>query len=212
MAPRKASKTTKPKPKPTTGQVKPGAPTTLTREILTEFAALMAAGNYFSTVCAYMDIPEKVAYDWRNKGDAGDDATGPDPNLYREFSKSVTRAEARAEVRAAALLQQASQDRVVDMPVVETIGKDGATRLAPDISKLFVQGDWRAIAEFMARRYPKRWSKAERVAQELTGPNGAPVQHQFVVEQFGDDDFGGGNRETKDTGDGANDAATTQSD
>ena len=56
----------------------------------------------------------------------------------------------------------------------------------------------------------------ERKGIEVTGRDGAPVQHQFVVEQFGDDDFGGGNRETMDTGDGTSDgtsdAATTESD
>lgn len=175
MASNKKRKPNKKPPAPT-GQVGPGAPTTLTREILTEFSALMAAGNYFCTVCAYLDIPEKVAYDWRNKGDAGEDATGPDPDIYRDFSKSIKRAEARAEVRAAALLQQAAQDRTVELP------EEGS-------NQRWVQGDWRAIAEFMARRYPKRWSKAERVSQEHTGPDGGPVQVETIpLPVFGPND------------------------
>ncbi len=35
---------------------------------------------------------------------------------------------------------------------------------------------------------------AEKSVQEHTGPNGGPIAHHFVIEQFGDDDHGGGNR------------------
>jgi hypothetical protein len=71
-------------------------------------------------------------------------------------------------------LQRASQDRVVDLP-------------DEDSNQRWVQGDWRAIAEFMARRYPKRWSKAERVSQEHTGPNGGPVQVETNTKDMSDE-------------------------
>lgn len=182
MAPSKR----KPRKKATapTGQVGAGAPTICTPELTAEFANLMAAGNYFETVCTYIGISKQDAYNWLRWGEEGKDATGPHPDIYRRFFDAVTRAEARAEVRAAALLQQASQDRVIDLP-------------DEDSNQRWVQGDWRAIAEFMARRYPKRWSKAERVSQEHTGANGGPVQFQIV--QFGEEDHGGGNREPADT-------------
>jgi len=172
MAPSKR----KPRKKATapTGQVGAGAPTICTPELTAEFANLMAAGNYFETVCTYIGISKQDAYNWLSWGEEGKDATGPHPDIYRRFFDAVTRAEARAEVRAAALLQQASQDRVIDLP-------------DEDSNQRWVQGDWRAIAEFMARRYPKRWSKAERVSQEHTGPNGGPVQVETNTKDMSDE-------------------------
>jgi hypothetical protein len=121
----------------------------------------MAAGNYLETVAGYLHVDKQTAYNWLEWGSEGKDATGEDPAAYRTFFDAVEHAKHQAEIRAAALLQRAGQDRVVDLPT--------------DPSKQFVQGDWRAIAEFMARRYPRRWSKAERVQQELTGKDGGPV-------------------------------------
>jgi hypothetical protein len=164
MPPRKQH----PKPKRTQKQSGPGAPTICTPELTRQFAELMAAGNYLETVAGYLHVSQQDAYNWLKWGAEGKDATGPDPAAYRNFFEAVTHAERQAEVRAAALLQRAGQDRVVDLPT--------------DPSKQFVQGDWRAIAEFMARRYPRRWSKAERVQQELTGKDGKALQ----VETNGD--------------------------
>lgn len=166
MPPRKQP----PKPKRTAAKPKqagPGAPTICTAELTRQFAELMAAGNYLETVAGFLHVSQQDAYNWLKWGAEGKDATGPDPAAYRNFFEAVTHAERQAEVRAAALLQRAGQDRVVDLPT------DAAGN--PDPNKQFVQGDWRAIAEFMARRYPRRWSKAERVQQELTGANGGPV-------------------------------------
>ncbi len=167
--------TKKRKPKQATA----GAPTICTPELTRQFAELMAAGNYFETVAGYLRIDKQTAYNWMEWGEAGRDATGPNKDAYRTFFDSVTHATEQAEIRGAALLQRAGQDRTADLPMTA----DGE----PDKSKVFVQGDWRAIAEFMARRYPKRWSKAERVSQEHTGPNGGPVQVETSTKDMSDE-------------------------
>ena len=39
--------------------------------------------------------------------------------------------------------------------------------------------DWRAIAEFLSRRFPERWTPRQR--QEVSGPDGGKLQHEVVV-------------------------------
>ena len=39
--------------------------------------------------------------------------------------------------------------------------------------------DWRAIAEFLSRRFPERWMPRQR--QEVSGPDGGKLQHEVVV-------------------------------
>ena len=66
---------------------------------------------------------------------------------YREFWASVTRAREDAELRLVAMWQEA-------MP-----------------------SDWRAIAEFLARRYPERWGRRERAEVAVSTTSNAAPRH-----------------------------------
>jgi transposase len=65
---------------------------------------------------------------------------------FREFRESIKRAEAEAEVRSVALIRQAA---------------DGGT--------------WQAAAWYLERKHGDRWGRNDKIRQEVTGANGAPV-------------------------------------
>ena len=78
---------------------------------------------------------------------------------YFDFVEALTRAEAQCEVRMVAQWQAA-------MP-----------------------GDWRAIRDFLERRYNGRWGRKEK--HELSGPDGGPISLSWdELSREIDDDSG----------------------
>ncbi len=77
---------------------------------------------------------------------------------YREFFEAITRAETVAEVRMVAQWQQ-------HMPE-----------------------DYRAIRDFLERRFPDRWGRKDKVQQEISGPDGGPIQWVDLVRLAKSDD------------------------
>lgn len=77
---------------------------------------------------------------------------------YREFFEAITRAETVAEVRMVAQWQQ-------HMPE-----------------------DYRAIRDFLERRFPERWGRKDKVQQEISGPDGGPIQWVDLVKLAKSDD------------------------
>ncbi len=77
---------------------------------------------------------------------------------YREFFEAITRAETVAEVRMVAQWQQ-------HMPE-----------------------DYRAIRDFLERRFPERWGRKDKVQQEISGPDGGPIQWVDLVRLANDDE------------------------
>jgi transposase len=71
-------------------------------------------------------------------------AKGSRTGEYKELMDEIEAAEAAAEVRMVAQWQQQ------------------------------IPNDWRAAREFLARRFPNKWSPLEK--QEISGPEGAPVK------------------------------------
>jgi len=68
------------------------------------------------------------------------------PKIYREFWESIKRAEADAEVAAVALIRQAANN-----------------------------GTWQAASWLLERKHGERWGRNDKLRQEITGANGAPV-------------------------------------
>ena len=66
--------------------------------------------------------------------------------IYREFRESIKRAEAQAEVANVARIRQAADD-----------------------------GTWQAAAWYLERKHSERWGRKDRIAQEISGPNGSAV-------------------------------------
>ncbi|MGI5873021.1 MAG: hypothetical protein ACOX8T_13440 [Bacillota bacterium] len=77
---------------------------------------------------------------------------------YREFFEAITRAETVAEVRMVAQWQQ-------HMPE-----------------------DYRAIRDFLERRFPDRWGRKDKLQQEISGPDGGPIQWVDLVRLANDDE------------------------
>jgi len=65
---------------------------------------------------------------------------------FLEFLESVTQAEAQAEVNAVGRIRQAADN-----------------------------GRWQASAWWLERKYGERWGRNDKLRQEITGANGAPV-------------------------------------
>lgn len=66
--------------------------------------------------------------------------------VYREFWESIKRAEADAEVAAVALIRQAANN-----------------------------GTWQAASWLLERKHGERWGRNDKLRQEITGANGAPI-------------------------------------
>jgi hypothetical protein len=93
--------------------------------------------------------------------------------VYREFWESIKRAEADAEVAAVALIRQAANN-----------------------------GTWQAASWLLERKHGERWGRNDKLRQEITGANGAPIalsveEARKAVLAFLDD---GGEDESVDTG------------
>lgn len=65
---------------------------------------------------------------------------------FLEFLESVTQAEAQAEVNAVGRIRQAADN-----------------------------GRWQASAWWLERKYGERWGRNDKIRQEISGPNGAPL-------------------------------------
>lgn len=121
-----------------------GRPTRCTPEFTAKFVQYMRGGNYLCTVCDALGIAEQIIYEWFKKG-----AAGKEP--YRQFTESVKRAAAEAEIETVARIRLHGQSEQ--------------------------EGSWQALMTFLERRYPERWGR--RVSEfktELTGRDGGPVQ------------------------------------
>jgi hypothetical protein len=65
---------------------------------------------------------------------------------YREFRESIERAEAEAEVIALTRVRQAADN-----------------------------GDWKAAGWFLERKHGERWGRNDKIRQEISGVDGAPI-------------------------------------
>jgi len=103
---------------------------------------MLALGAYDTTVCTALGVSQSAWYGWLKEGEAQLEA-GDRRSLKVEFIEAVKRARTRAKLRALSTWNKAIDD-----------------------------GDWRASAEFLARRYPDEWS-----------PRRKPVVHQVEVKE-----------------------------
>lgn len=77
--------------------------------------------------------------------------------VFREFCEAVKRAEAESEMRMVTLWQKQAVD------------------------------NWQAARDFLERRFPDRWGRKDKVAAEITGANGGPVEvdvHEVLLEKI----------------------------
>ncbi len=134
-----------------------GRLTTLTPELQQDLVTVIAVGNYYTTACAYVGLPESTFYSWLKRGEEEllrlvkiETETGKTEKpkktelIYLEFLEAIKKAEAGAEIAAV-------------LTVKSAFGKN-----------------WQAAMTFLERRCSDRWRRRER--HEITGADGKPVQ------------------------------------
>lgn len=134
-----------------------GRKSKLTEEVQMEFCRLIAQGIYLRQACEFIGVSEQTIYNWMARGSSEilrletTESSKPlaKEKPYVEFFNKVKKAENTAEVRSVTQWQEAIKG-----------------------------GDWRAAKDFLARRFPDRWSP--RI--EITGADGAPVQVNMNVD------------------------------
>ena len=134
-----------------------GRNTKLTEEVQGEFTRLISLGMFVRQACEFVGVSEQTIYNWMARGSAEVLRLENNPRSkplakeapFVEFFRQVKKSENTAEVRSVTQWQNAIRD-----------------------------GDWRAAKDFLARRFPDRWSP--RI--EITGAEGAPVQVSMNVD------------------------------
>ena len=136
---------------------KDGRRTKLTKELQDQFTGLIAQGVFLRQACEFVGVSEQSIYNWMARGSTELLRLENYPRskplvkeaIYVEFFRQVKKAENTSEIRSVTQWQNAIKD-----------------------------GDWRAAKDFLARRFPDRWSP--RI--EITGAEGAPVQVNMNVD------------------------------
>lgn len=139
---------------------RPGRPSKLTPERASRIRAAVAGGAFATVAARAGGISGATYRAWMARGrDAERDGDGSAVNEadlpYVEFHESIREAEAKAEVAAVALIQQAAR-----------------------------RGEWRAAAWFLERKHSDRWGRRDHLRQELSGPGGGPVHVDAKAELF----------------------------
>lgn len=97
---------------------------------------MLAMGAYDNTVCTALGVSQSAWYGWLREGEAQLEA-GSTRSLKVQFMQAVNRARTQAKLKALSTWNKAMDD-----------------------------GDWRASAEFLARRYPDEWSLRRKPPSE----------------------------------------------
>lgn len=116
-----------------------GRPSKLTQDVKDKVLEAIGKGCTREVAAAYAGIGERTLYQWISYGNKPPQTSAMEERLapYRQFAQALTRAEATAEVEAVSVWQAAFKD------------------------------DWRAVVEWLARKYPDRWGRKERVDIEV---------------------------------------------
>ena len=106
----------------------------MTEERILKLLRAVASGSFLNIAATYAGIHDKTLTSWIKKGRAAFDAGEEDDDYYKFFVR-FDEAEQLAELR-----------HVFNW-----------VRIAEE------SGDWRASAEFLARRFPDRWSPSRTI-------------------------------------------------
>lgn len=116
-----------------------GRVTILTEEVQDRMCEAIRLGNYAPTAAEYAGIGVSTHYQWLEKGKQG-------VTPYAEYAEAIKKAEADAEVRNVALIQEAAKK------------------------------NWTAAAWYLERKHYDKWGRRDRNQIELTGKDGAPIE------------------------------------
>lgn len=162
----------------------PGQPTKLTSQLQEEIVNKIEGGTPVEVACALCGICKDTFQLWVRIGRKSPDS------IHGIFLHEVKLARQRLEDRLAnkwarIATQPTRKHKIVykEIPVTDQDGNHVLDDITGELKVLRFKesetveytgdGDWRGIAEFLARRYKSRWAKSEGI--ELTGANGGPV-------------------------------------
>ena len=117
-------------------------------------------GAYYETACVLAGISYQTLRNWMLRGEKAG------KGLYFDFFEALTGAEARNE------LDRLKEWRVFmrdEIGIVETTLPDGTV---VSKEKIMRYGDYRAIKDFLERRYRARWGQKV----EVGGLDGGPIE------------------------------------
>lgn len=130
-----------------------GRPAKLTDEITRTITQAIAAGNYQRTAMKLAGIGESTFYQWLELGRQG-------RKPYKEFAESVEKAQAQAEARNVAIIEQAASE------------------------------SWQAAAWWLERRFPDDWGRKERVEHGGNVTLGLYDARDELLKRLGEDGDG----------------------
>jgi hypothetical protein len=154
-----------------------GRASLLTRDLAAAVVALVEAGNYLTTAAAACGIAESTLHQWLAQGrdasvrrDAGIQLT-LQAELYAEFAESLTRARARAETTAVAVVRQAMTGGYVvrEEPLLSPDGtpardEDGQVLMKRE----YARPDGKLAMAYLSATAPRRWSHGVQRLQIVT--------------------------------------------
>lgn len=114
-------------------------------------------GHYVETACRLAGIGESTYYYWLDRGEKEYN------RLQRDYENGL---DLEFDENEKPFLEFLEASRVASAKA-----EDSAVQV---IKKAFKSDDWRAAAQFLERRFYKRWGKVEK--HELTGVDGRPIQ------------------------------------
>lgn len=124
-----------------------GRPIKLTPEIQQIMVQAIELGTYLDTACTLAGISFQTMRNWQMKGEK--DGKGP----CFEFMEALARAEAKNEHDR---VQEWRRYMVDEIGIVEETKPDGTV---VSREKVLRYGDYRAVKDFLERRYHQRWGK-----------------------------------------------------
>lgn len=144
-----------------------GRPTRLTPSVEKKVIKALKDGNYIETAAALAGISKSSIYEWLKRGAREIQRLEDNPRArlkkeeepFVRFSDAVEKAQAMAEARDLSLIGQAAE------------------------------GDWKAAAWRLERKFPDKWGRKDRLAAELehSGDVGLDLVISYGSED-GDDD------------------------
>lgn len=150
-----------------TTQPKAGRPTKFRKEFIEQARKLCLIGATDDQVADFLGVDPRTIYRWKNENE--------------EFCKALRVGKEEADARVVrSLYQRAVGYEHEDVKIFMPAGAD-APVYAPFTAK--VQPDTTAQIFWLKNRDPENWR--DKVTNELTGPNGGPIQ----VKEMSDDDL-----------------------
>jgi transposase-like protein len=154
-------------------------PTKLNPELQSKIIERLQAGATVQATCDSVGIHKQTFYNWMKKGEKEKDG-----ELF-DFFDATTRAQADGLIQAAVRFRQGMNPYDAETVSTETfeetrLDKDGKPytyrKVTTKKTIAHMPGDWRAAAEYLARRDPENWARTAPQKLEHTGAGGGAIK------------------------------------